>query len=88
VSVDKTVFIMAAIRLVYAGLMLAAGLLMLRYNTVAQALRINGLLGLMGPFILITVSVLGIADMAGKVSISKLLVIITGVILIMYGTSK
>ncbi len=87
-SVDKTVFIMAAIRLVYAGLMLAAGLLMLRYNTVAQALRINGLLGLMGPFILITVSVLGIADMAGKVSISKLLVIITGVILIMYGTSK
>jgi len=88
VSFDKTVFIMAVIRLVYAGLMLAAGLLMLRYNTVAQALRINGVLGLMGPFILITVSVLGIADMAGKVSLSKLLVIITGVILIMYGTSK
>ncbi len=79
---------MAVLRFVSALLIFTAAVLMLEYNSVPWALRLNALLGLVGPVIMITASVLGIADMAGEISWSKLAIIIFGVVLILYGTSK
>jgi hypothetical protein len=55
---------------------------------VETALRINALLGLVGPVIFAGVSFLGICAMAGKVSMAKLIIIFTGVILVLIGTSS
>lgn len=87
-SFDRTVLLMAGIRMIFAAVIFIAALLMLKFNSVPQALRINAFLGLIGPMIMVAVSILGIADMAGEVSWTKLGIIILGVILIIYGTGK
>jgi len=77
---------MATVRFVSASLEFTAALLMLRFGRVDTALRINGVLGLVGPIILILTTALGVAGMAGRVQIGKLALIFVGVYLILYGS--
>lgn len=77
---------MAAIRFLSAGIEITGALLILRYGRVDTALRINGLLGLVGPTILISVTLLGIAGLAGRIVPAKIAIIFIGVYLILYGS--
>ena len=77
---------MAVVRYVSAAIEATAATVMLRMGRVDTALRINGLLGLVGPAILITVTALGVAGMAGRLQIGKIALIGAGVYLILYGS--
>ena len=79
---------MALIR-IFSGLIeLGAALLMLNFNKVETALKINAVLAFVGPIILMSVMALGLFGMAGKMPTSKMFFIILGVLFIFYGASK
>ncbi len=77
---------MSYLRLIGAGLEVAAAILMLKINTVETALRINAILGLLGPVVLIAVSALGLWGLVGRISFAKLLMTLCGAVLIILGT--
>lgn len=85
---DKFVFGMAAVRIMSGLIEFSAALLMLKLNRVDHALKVNALLAFIGPMILLTVTSIGLAGLAGKVDPSKLAIIATGVILIFIGVNK
>ncbi len=85
---DKFVCGMAGVRLVSGLIELSAALLMLKLNRVDQAMKINAVLAFVGPIILLTVTTIGLAGLAGKVSPEKMVIIAIGVIFIFIGVNK
>lgn len=77
---------MALLRLLSGALELTAAYLMVRLGRVEDAVRINGLLGLVGPTVLLLVSLLGIGGLSAQVSWPRLGIIACGVLLILLGT--
>lgn len=59
---------------------------MLYFGTTQKALQINGLLALVGPVVLVSVTAIGVTGMAGEVSLRKLAILILGVGCILYGS--
>ena len=86
--IDKIVFSMAAVRILSASIEFTAALLMLYFGRVETAFKINSVLALVGPTILITVTTLGLVGLAGKVSPASMVMIVTGVGLIFMGIHK
>ncbi len=85
---EKIVFGMAALRLVSSLIEFTAALLMLRFNSVETAFKINALLAVVGPMVMITVTSLGLVGLAGKASPQGLIPIVVGIALIFYGIHK
>ncbi|MDD4169276.1 MAG: YqhV family protein [Desulfotomaculaceae bacterium] len=85
---DKIVFGMAGVRVISACIEFTAAMLMLKYGRVETALKINSLLALVGPSVLIIVTSLGLVGLAGKVSPAGMITIILGVSLIFIGINK
>lgn len=85
---DPVLTSMALARFISSFLELTAAILILRFRNVQTALRINAFLGLIGPFIFIGVSFLGIYNLADKLPWKKLILIFLGVILILIGTTS
>lgn len=82
-----TVAGMALVRILSAALEFSAAMLMvLRFRTPAEALRVNAVLGLAGPLVFITVSCLGLAGLAQEIPRPRLLLVLAGVLLIVLGT--
>ena len=77
---------MALLRMIAGSLEIAAAILMIRLGKVGTALRINAFLGLVGPLILTTVCLLGLARLASQVSPVRLGMLGLGVVLILLGT--
>jgi len=77
---------MAIMRIIAGSIEVCAAFLMLRYYTVEHALRINAFLGLVGPLMLITVTMIGVTGLAGRVPVQRLILIFMGVYLIIVGT--
>ncbi|GAB6157348.1 hypothetical protein JCM39194_05480 [Desulfotomaculum varum] len=86
--VDKIVFAMALLRCLSASLELTAAFLMVKFGRVETALKINAMLAMVGPTVMVLVTTLGLVGLAGKVSLSKLGIILSGVVLIFYGISR
>lgn len=85
---DKIVLGMAAMRFLSSAIEFTAALLMLRFNNVETAFKINSVLAVVGPTVLITVTSLGLIGLMGKVPWSGMIIIMLGVILIFIGMSK
>ncbi|WP_031516132.1 YqhV family protein [Desulfofalx alkaliphila] len=85
---DKIVFSMAAMRFLSSFIEFSAALLMLKFNKVETAFKINALLALVGPTVLVIVTTLGLVGLAGKIPLSKMLCIAAGVCLIFIGVAK
>ena len=83
---DKTVLAMALMRMLSSLVEVSAAILMLRFGKVVTAVRINALLGLFGPTILLLVTLTGVAGLAGKIAPARLALIIAGVGLIIAAT--
>ncbi len=83
---ENPVVLMSYRRVLGAGGEIAAAILMLRINTIEAALRINAVLGLLGPVVLIAVSALGLWSLVERVSFAKLAITLCGCILIIIGT--
>ncbi|MBO8141808.1 MAG: DUF2619 domain-containing protein [Firmicutes bacterium] len=79
---------MAMIRVVSAAIELSAALLMLRLARLEPAVQINAALGLVGPLILVTVTLLGLAGLAGQIPVARLLLVTGGVVLIVLGARR
>jgi len=79
---------MAVLRVIAGSLEIVAAILMIRFGRVESALRINAVLGIVGPMILTAVCLLGLAGLAGRISLIKLAIIGTGVVLILFGTRQ
>ncbi|MEW6546811.1 MAG: DUF2619 domain-containing protein [Bacillota bacterium] len=78
---------MALVRLLSASLEFCAAMLMVfHFRTPAEALRLNAILGLVGPLIFVTVSCLGLAGLARELPGPRILLVVAGVILIILGT--
>ncbi|CAB1129127.1 conserved membrane protein of unknown function [Candidatus Hydrogenisulfobacillus filiaventi] len=80
---------MVAIRLFSALAELTGALLMWRFQRLETAVRINGLLGLVGPLVLTTTMALGLAGLAqSRLPAARLVWIGAGVGLILWGTRR
>ncbi len=88
ITFDKIVFSMAAIRFLSATIEFTAALLMLYFNKVETAFKINAVLAMVGPAVLIIVTTLGLVGLAGKVSLPGMVSIMLGVTLIFLGINK
>lgn len=82
----RAVLTMALLRLIAGTIEITAGLLMLKFGKVQIALKINGMLGLVGPIILTLVSTIGLIGLSNQLSWSKLTLTAIGVLLIFLGT--
>jgi hypothetical protein len=85
---NKFVISMATIRILSGSLEVIAALLMIRFNQVEKALLINSGLALLGPFILLTTTTIGLLGMADKLSFGKMLWVVIGVSCIFFGILK
>ncbi|TCL62111.1 uncharacterized protein DUF2619 [Hydrogenispora ethanolica] len=85
---QATVGNMAMLRVISGLLEIAVAIIFLKAGRVDTALRLNALLGLIGPIVFIMVSVLGIAAIAVKLSWYKVLLLSAGMVLVLIGTKS
>ncbi|NLY10689.1 MAG: YqhV family protein [Firmicutes bacterium] len=82
----RTVKGMALLRFLAGTIEITAALLMLKLGRVKSAMKINSVLGLIGPLVLFIVSTLGIIGLSQHLSLNKMLIVVIGVLLILIGT--
>ncbi|AEG14864.1 YqhV family protein [Desulfofundulus sp. TPOSR] len=85
---DRIVLGMALLRLLSSSIEFSAAMLMLYFNRVETAFKINSLLAMVGPTVLLTTTSLGLVGLAGKVSPSSMAIILLGVALIFIGVNR
>ena len=85
---DKVVFGMAVMRLLSSSIELTAALLILKFDSIQTALKINAVLALIGPTIMTVVMIIGLTGLSGKIPLSNFLIILLGVALIFYGIGR
>lgn len=82
---DKIVLGMAALRFLSAGIEFTAASLMLHFGRVETAFKINALLAVVGPTVMVSVTALGLVGLASKMSPAGMLYVVTGVGFIFLG---
>lgn len=82
---DIRVALMAALRVIFGLISLTAGLMMLKKD-IAFAVRANGIIGSIGPFIFLAVSALGIAGLGSSLNPGRLIMLIAGIGFVFWGT--
>ena len=83
----RAVLTMALLRLLAGTLEISAGLLMVKLGRVESALKINAVLGLIGPVILTLVSGVGLLRLSTQLPWPRLTLVALGVLLIKWGTN-
>jgi len=86
--IEKALFIMVLFRILSGSIEIFAAFLMFRLNDIEKAILINSSLALIGPFIFIVTTIIGLSGIADKISFQKFIFILLGVSLIMYGVLK
>ena len=82
---ERAVLGMALLRILSGSIEVFAAFMMLKVNQIDKALVINSSLALVGPFILIATTTIGLVGIADKVSFAKILWILLGVAFILIG---
>ena len=85
-KINNILLAMISMRVLSSLIEMSAAILMYNLNSVKSAIRINAVLGLIGPIILIIVTFLGLIEISQQISIKNILLISIGVILIILGT--
>lgn len=85
---DKIVMGMALMRILSSLIEFSAAMLMLKFNRVDMAFKINSALAVVGPTIMIIVTTMGLVGLANKISYSRMAIIFLGVTLIFVGMRK
>jgi hypothetical protein len=83
---DKMMQGIRLVRGLSAAIEVTAVLLLLRMTNLQSMIRLNGVLGLVGPLIFISVSALGLVGAMGTIPLHRLGLILLGVILVILGT--
>ena len=84
-AADKVVYAMAGIRGLSSLIELTGAIRMLYFKTADRALQVNAALALVGPLVLVSVTMLGIAGLAGEIHWSRIVWIVLGVGFILFG---
>ena len=87
-GLNNILYVMVLLRIISSLIELSAAGLMYYFKSIETAIRINALLGLVGPLILILVSFLGLVGICNQLSLKNIILIGTGVILIILGTRQ
>lgn len=82
---EKAILGMALLRILSGSTELFAAFLFLKYNDIEKALLVNSSLALIGPFVLILSTTIGLFGIAEKISFVKLFWVMGGVACILYG---
>ncbi|UUZ79566.1 YqhV family protein [Paenibacillus sp. P26] len=85
---NKIVLSMAAIRILSGSIEILAAMIMLRFNQIEKAPLVNSGLALVGPFVLLTTTTIGLIGLADKLSFSKMIWVLAGVSCIFIGILK
>lgn len=86
--IDRVLAGMAVMRAISGFVEVAAAYYILFHvRRIEDALRINALLGGLGPIVFVAVSALGLAALAGRVPVPRLIIIAVGMALVLWGTS-
>lgn len=85
---NQTIITMAGLRIFSGLLEVFAALMILRLNRVDTALRINGVLAVIGPTILLAGIMVGVVGLSDRLPIPRLLLIYGGAFLIFWGTRR
>ncbi|WEK55591.1 MAG: YqhV family protein [Candidatus Cohnella colombiensis] len=85
---DKAAFSMALIRILSGCLEVTAAIIMIKLNDVQKALVVNSMLAMMGPFILISTTTIGLVQLSDKLSPIRLIWILAGVCCLLIGILK
>ena len=86
-NVPKILLVMISMRLLSSFIEFSAAFLMYHLNDIESAIRINAVLGLVGPIILVIVTFLGLIELSHELDFKKMILICLGVLLILWGTS-
>ncbi|MBP3952317.1 YqhV family protein [Bacillus suaedae] len=87
-TIEMTLLIMVGLRFVSGMIELTVAGLILKFNSVEKAIALNAMLAIIGPTILVTSIAIGLVGMKDQLSISKIVFIASGVILILIGIRK
>ncbi|NLJ83919.1 MAG: YqhV family protein [Halanaerobiaceae bacterium] len=85
-NLNNALYIMIFLRLLSSLMEMGAAFLMYYFKNVATAIKINAILGLVGPLILLLVTFVGLVEIRDRLELKNLLLIAAGVILILIGT--
>lgn len=86
---SKIVFGMALMRCLSGLIEFTAAMLMLRFDSVEKAMKINAVLAVIGPTVMVVVTSIGLVGLSQKgFSASRFLLIIAGVTLIFVSIGK
>lgn len=85
---EKAILGMAVLRMISGSLELLAALLILKVNQVEKALLINSGLAIVGPFVLITTTMIGLLGISERLSFAKIAWILLGISCILIGVRK
>lgn len=83
---DPFVRSMALVRFFSSAAELAGALLMLKLQRPEAAVRVNAVLGLVGPLVLAITMAIGLVGLSGKLSLAKIGMVFAGICLIFWGT--
>lgn len=83
---ERLIWGMRLARMLSACIEVFAALMLLRMADPRAMLRLNSLLGLVGPAIFITVSALGLAASLGRLQPGRVLAVLLGIALVVWGT--
>lgn len=88
IFLERTIIIMALLRVLSGSIDIFAAYLMLRFNDVQKALIINSSLVLVGPIVFIIATTVGLVGLTGQISLSKIIWVFVGVGCILYGVKS
>lgn len=82
-NIEKALLFMIMFRLIGGSIEVTAAMLMLKFNDLEKAFYINTLLALVGPFILILTTGIGMMGLAEKISLTRMVCLFSGIVLIL-----
>lgn len=85
---EKTIIGMASLRVLSGSIEIMAAILMIKFNQIEKALLVNSGLALVGPFILLLTTTIGLLGMADRLNLWKMVWILAGVTCIFIGIRK
>ncbi len=85
-KISRILSIMIIIRIFSSLIELTAAYFMFYFKSVETAIRINALLGLIGPIILMVVTFIGLIGISSQLNLKNIVLITMGVFLIFLGT--
>ncbi len=82
----RTLMAIVLLRVLSALIEVSAALFVWKSRDLRLAMQVNALLGLVGPAIFVSASLLGLRALSSELSTGKVVVVLAGVLLVLVGT--